>query len=250
MADDLVSPLAVHPSPVPSPSAATVGAAAAAQAQAQPQPDPDEAQEQNQPQADPEGKGLPAEIAKIPAFHALLSGAPPAVSFSSKGIDKKTEAHLLQKHKEELREAGFGFYRSLSGHVGVIFNQFYIHPEDIKAADKMGKLPLLAPDFDAVNHAVSKSGMHNPILNVKNPPTGFASPRSTVAPQGAAIAPGQAASGGPVSSPSPIPSRPMAAGAQRKLTAARVTSLAPGGPLSGPQPGAGRLLNSILKPVV
>lgn len=235
MADDLVSPLQVHPSPVPQPAAASAAAESAPDA----------------PQPQPGGPQLPAEIAKIPAFHALLAGSPPAVSFGSKGIEHKTEAHLLKKHKDDLQNAGFGFYRSLSGHSGVIFNQLYIAPQDIQAADKMGKLHLLAPDFDSVNHAVAKSGMANPILNVKNLPGGFAHPRSTVAPQAASqMAPGAAGAPGGLPSPSPAPSRPVPAGTQRKLLASRVTSATPGGPLTGPQPGAGRLINSILKPVV
>ena len=50
------------------------------------------------------------------------------------------------------------FYRSLSGQRGVMFNAMRIHPQDIQAADKAGKLlSSVAPDFDLVNHEVGKS---------------------------------------------------------------------------------------------
>jgi len=185
---------------------------------------------------------LPHEIVKMPTMMALLAGSPPALSARiGKGHDDNPAFEVIRKHKASLQQAGLGFYKSLSGDFGVIYNSLYIHPEDILAADKAGKLQQVAPPADAVRHAISKSGLANPVLRVNQPPGGPAQRKS--------LAPPQTASGllpvpsqGGVGSPS--------AGVQNRAQSARLKSLSPGSPLSGPSPGAGRLLNQILKPAV
>ena len=194
----------------------------------------------DQPQE--QAAALPHEILKMPTFMALIAGAPPALSARiGKGHDDNPAFEVIKKHKDLLQQAGFGFYKSLSGHFGVIYNSLYIHPEDILAADKAGQLQHVAPPSDAIRHAIGKSGLANPILRVQNPPDGPAQQKSTAPPQtasGLLPVPSQQATPGP------------AAGVQDKGQQARLTALKGGGPLSGPSPGAGRLLNNILKPVV
>lgn len=204
-----------------------------------PPPAPDDTQA-------PAAPSLPHELIKMPVMQALIAGSPPAVSDDIREKNTRAEADVFREHKALLQRAGFGFYRSLSGKLGVIYNSLHIHPEDILAADKAGKLPLIAPPFDVVNHAVSKSGATNPVLSRSAVPGGPALP-SPKAPPGvsATMAPG-------ASGPSPAMLRPagLPAGAQRSLAKARLAQMAPGSPTSGPEPGAGRLLNQILKPVV
>lgn len=191
--------------------------------------------------ASPPQQKLPPALIKMPVMQALMAGAPPAVSASIKEFSKKDEAEHFVKNKAVLEQAGFGFYRSLSGHLGVIFNALHIHPADLQAADKAGKLQLLAPPFDVVNHAVSKSGMHNPVLKRAAVPNGLAQPTQAAPPQlSASVPPGQ----------TPTPMKPPSAGVQNKFATARLAALQPGAPTSGPEPGAGRLLNQILRPVV
>jgi hypothetical protein len=131
----------------------------------------------------------------------------------------------------------------MHGNTGVIFNALHIHPEDIQAADKAGKLQAIAPPWDVIDHAVAKSGHNNPVLTRTHAPAGFATPTPKAPPQ-MNLPPG--------ASPAPAapigPSQP--AGAQRALATARARAMQPGAPTSGPEPGAGRLLNQILKPVV
>lgn len=189
---------------------------------------------------------LPDELLKIPAFQALFAGSPPALSFDIAKSKNREETKLVVDNKDALMAAGIGFYRALSGKTGVMFNQLRVHGEDIQAADKMGKLQVIAPDFDAVNHAVAKSGLKNPVLAVSGVPGGPASPRSG----GAGVASGSPqASPAPSPLPLPSPGGSGSRGAQR-LLAKRVSSLEPGSPLSGPVPGAGRLMTQILKPVL
>ena len=148
---------------------------------------------------------------------------------------KREEVQLIAQNKDSLQSAGFAFYRSLSGELGVLFNQMKISGEDIKAADKAGKLRLVAPDFDLVNHQVAKSGANHPAFGA-TASTGLAQPASS--------APPQAASGSmPLAPPAP-------ASVQRRYAQQRVMNLRPGSPTSGPAPGAGRLLNQVLKQAV
>jgi hypothetical protein len=174
----------------------------------------------------------------MPAMQGLLAGSPAALSENLKNSKDKENVKHIQKHAPALREAGFDFYKSLSGQFGVIFNRFYIHPADLQAADKAGKLLQVAPEWDKVDHMLSKSGEKHPVLSAPGPKAAFAAPMAQAAPQMNAQVP-----------PAPLP-KPASSGAQRKLMAARIANVQPGAPTSGPMPGTGRILNNILKPVV
>lgn len=189
-----------------------------------------------QPQAPQAPPSLPPEVLKNPAIQGLLAGMPVAVSDQIKAFDKKPVGKLIIENKDALQAAGMGFYRSLSGDTGVLFNQLHIHPEDLLAADKAGKLTQLAPDLDKISHELGKAGKNHPILSAQGAPGAPAAPTPMAAPQSAQLP--------------PQPSPAAAGDANRKLTQARVMAMTPGAPTSGPAPGQGRLLNSILKPVV
>jgi hypothetical protein len=135
-------------------------------------------------------------------------------------------------------KAGMGFYRSLGGDLGVLFNQLFVHGNELQAADKAGTLAKIAPPFDAVNTEISKSGANHPLLQ-----EGFQTPTS-------ARQPAMAESGAPIApTGAPTPLMPTAP-TPSKLIGAKIRALNPGSPTSGPKPGAGRLMNAILKPVV
>jgi len=204
-------------------------------------PPPPATVEPTQPPASSEtadtGEELSPELIKIPAIQAVLAGSPPAVSMQIKGSEDREEVKLVSENKDALLASGMGFYRSLSGEIGVMFNGLKINPQDIQAADKAGKLLSVAPDFDLVNHEVSKSGTNHPVLRAGRP-------GAQAAVSVYAASPPQSASGQlPLVPPAP-------ASVARKLTAQRVMNLQAGAPTSGASPGAGRLLNSIMKPVV
>ncbi len=248
MAANLVTPIGQDEqpqAPQPSPMMETTGGSGAEQ--------PNTAQGAAPQEPAAPSVNVPKELVKHPAFQALFAGAPPAVSYHLKGFEDRSERELFSENKDFLQRAGIRVYKAMSGERGVIYNALHIHPADLQAADKMGKLDQIAPDFDVVNHAIAKSGLANPILRAENVPG--APPRSravTIAPQAASQAALAARVSGnmaptPQSSPPVVPSLP--ASAQRQLMAARATALQPGSPTSGPAPGQGRLLNSILKPV-
>lgn len=175
-------------------------------------------------------EGLPPEVLQIPAMQALLAGKPAALSASLKEFSTRPEAKVIVQNSDTLQKAGFGLYKSLSGDLGVVFNQFHMHPEELVAADKAGKLTEIAPPFDQVNHATSKSGKDHPILSASEVPQGLKSAPMPNPPQAAS----------PVTAPVP----------DQKQTQARLKNIAVGGPTTGARPGAGRLLNQIMKPVV
>jgi hypothetical protein len=200
----------------------------------------------NPPEPAPPEQGgdtkLPDNLIHIPAIQALIAGTPPAISARIKEFEKNPAAKLIAENKGLLQQAGMGFYRSLSGDIGVLFNSFHIHPQDLQAADKAGKLGLIAPPFDSVNHAVSKSGLNNPVLKPISQPGAPKAPSLQ--------APPQFANQPPAAQP-PLPApKPIAATLQRQLMAQRGKVIQEGPPATGPAPGAGRLLNSIMKPVV
>lgn len=174
---------------------------------------------------------LPDEILQIPAMQALFSGSPAALSASLAQFGQRPEGKLIQSNKDVLMKAGMGLYRALDGDTGVLFNQFYLNGEELKEADKNGQLAQIAPSFDGVNQSVGQSGAENPVLKAGQVPQGFKTGSSASAP---AI--------------QNVP--PASAGTARQAMAARVTNMKPSSPTSGPKPGSGRLLNSILRPVI
>jgi len=205
-----------------------------------PTPDP-EAPPAEPTESEGSGSKLPDALLQVPAMQALMAGNPAAVSAHIEEFASNPVAKLVVQNKDGLLKAGIGFYRSMNGGLGVLFNQFHIHGDEIQAADKAGKLEMIAPSFDTVNQAVQQSGMANPVLTKKQPPTTFKT--------------------APIKSPAqfantPAPAAPTAnvgmasASVPKKLTTQRVKNLSPGGPTTGQEPGAGRLLNQILTPVV
>lgn len=190
----------------------------------------------NEPQTEApadSGADLPDDVLKIPAFGPLMAGSPPALSTNIKNLDKTEEGKTIAKNAGPLQAAGIGFYRALSGDIGVMFNQLYINGDALKQADQAGQLTQVAPDFNTVNNEAAKAGPINPVLTAGAPPAAAA-----MAP---APEPPQMASGR-------LPSPP--ASTQTRLAGARAKNLQPGSPTSGPAPGRGRLLAGLLKPAI
>jgi len=180
------------------------------------------------PTTQSQGGDFPDELLQLPAIRGLFAGAPPAFSTAIATFEKRPEAKLIADNKDALQRAGVGLYRSIAGDLGVMFNQLYLAGNDLMEADKQGRLLEVAPPFDQVSQSISQSGEGNPVLNASTP----SGPKTADVPT-------------PGPSPSPAP-----ASTQNKLTTARIKNVSQGAPTSGPAPGAGRILNSILKPVI
>jgi hypothetical protein len=177
---------------------------------------------------------IPDEVLQIPAFQGLFAGEPAAISAPLSTFAKRPEAKVIQNALPALMQAGIGTYRSLAEDTAVLFNQFYLSGEELRAADEAGRLQEIAPPFDAVNQQISGMGKDgHPSLKERKVPGAF-----------------KQASANPPQSASPVSMPPPSSEKDIKAQQARMKNMQPGAPTSGPVPGAGRLLSNILKPVI
>lgn len=168
--------------------------------------------------------GIPEAVLQIPEFSGLLEGKPAAV-YVENGF-KSPETEVIMQHSKELADAGFGFYPGKDGKTNVVFNTQFISPAEIQKADAAGKLRDVATPFEELKASFDAvTGGSQPA------PDAGAAPDASAAP---------AAS-------SPALPAPAPAGVNKKLATARVNNVVPGAPTSGPTPGQGRILNSLLK---
>ena len=174
---------------------------------------------------------LPDELLQQPVMQALVAGSPGAVSANVEAATETEFGKLVGQFGQQMQQAGFGFYRSQDGNLGVVFNQLFVPPEDIQQADAAGTLTEIAPPLEAVEQAILGDPAANPVLSADGTPGGPAVSQPTGA------TPPAGAGGAPSSTPS-------------RVTTQRKQNLTAGSPTSGPRPGAGRILNEILKPVV
>ena len=172
------------------------------------------------PEGGDEGS-IPEAVLEIPEFSGLLEGKPAAV-YVDNGF-KSPETDTIMQHTDELAQAGFGFYPGKDGKTNVVFNTQFISPEEIQKADAEGKLRDIATPFAELK----------------------ASFDSVIGSGTSGAAPSDAAAPAPASSPA-LPA-PAPASVSKKLATQRVNNVAPSSPTSGPVPGQGRILNSILK---
>jgi hypothetical protein len=163
-----------------------------------------------------------------PVMQALMAGSPPAVSANVEAAAQTEFGQLVSQFGPQLQQAGFGFYRSQDGNLGVVFNQLQLPPEELQAADQQGRLQEVAPPLEAVEQAVLGAPEANPVLSA-----GGAGAPAVAAPS----APAAPVGGAPAATPS-------------RVTTQRKQNLSAGSPTSGARPGAGRVLNAIMKPVV
>lgn len=185
-----------------------------------PAPAPEPAPAPAEPKAESAEAGdLPdALLQEVPALQLLMNGSPPA-TFAARDA-QFPELETVAKHIKDLGEAGFGVYGTQDGTNIVVFNGLYVTPEELKAADEAGQLANIAVPYEELRSAFDQ-------------PSG---PASAPADGSTVTAPPMPSSGGAAPPPS--------------VTTARAKNISVGTPTSGPVPGQGRILNSILKPVV
>lgn len=162
-----------------------------------------------------DSSGIPEEVLALPIMAGLLNGAPPAV-YTPVG-SKSEEISIVLKHGKELNAAGFGFFRDEKNKLDVFYNSKFLDPKLIEAAAKKNKIPEVASDLATVtaqlNGAAGEAGGVTPTPSAGGMPSGAVLPDTPV-------------------------------------NTARLGNLQPGAPTSGPMPGSGRILNSIVKPVI
>jgi len=158
---------------------------------------------------------LPADVLDNPMIFAVAKGNPGAVSAPKFSKDPFVKSVI--KHAEPLVAAGFGIYESIDKKTDVLFNTAVVDAGDLQEADQQGRLAELAPSFDTVKTA--------------------GAPGAAAVPAATDTAPSAPMT--PESQPAPS--------VQNKLATQRTKNLMPTSPTGGPAPGAGQILNSILK---
>lgn len=177
---------------------------------------------------------LSDELLQQPVMQALMAGSPPAASTQLATAAESPIGQLVVQNLDALKQAGFGFYRSQDGNLGVMFNQVKINPQEIVQADQQGRILEIAPPLEQIEQAIMADPSANPVLSAQAPTEqGGAAPPPI--PGGTAPAPAPGGGGG---------------GLEGRLFTARKNAAQPGSPTEGPKPGAGRLTNAIMTPVV
>lgn len=179
------------------------------------------------------GASLPEELLQLPVMQALMAGQPGAVSDNVEQAQNTEFGLAVSKFGKEMQKAGFGFYLANDGQLGVIFNQLYVNPEDILAADNAGTIQELAPPVAQVEQGILSDPGANPVLGDVAPPGAAAPVRATGGSSGGAAA--VPAASGP---------------GNAALAAKRRQNVQTKGPTDSARPAAGKILNDILKPVV
>lgn len=183
---------------------------------------PTEAEIVSAPQEPPAGSEstaqIPDEVLELPVMFGLLNGAPPAV-WAETGR-KDPEIAVVVKHAKDLENAGLGFYKSEDAKTTVLYNSTFVSQDELRKADKAGNLTEVVPAYDAVKSSAE-----------------------------AAIS-GQAPSSLPGAPVTQAAGSPPSSATQKSLATKRANNLQVGAPTSGAVPGAGRILNNILKPTI
>lgn len=156
---------------------------------------------------------LPDEVLQIPVMYGLLHGSPAAIYADMTTDDP--DIQILGRNAEALGQSGIGFYPSKDETLGVLFNTAYVDEAQLQEADAAGKLTEVAAPYDQTKQQF-----------------------------------GAAVSGGSAPVAAAPAGNPPSSSAQKKLATARAKNLQPGSPTSGPRPGAGRIINNILKPTI
>lgn len=189
---------------------------------------------------------LPSTVAAIPAIKGLEVGAPPAFRVPPGEFYPSLEP--LVDNIDKVLEAGLDIMELPNGD-SVVFNPAMIDKEEIALAAQTGKLEQMIPDYGSISGespSTNESEINRLTKKLEKMPGKLArlqkeeEPVSGVppgAPLGSAPPP-------PLSIPPPPPS--TTSSIQRQ----RLQGLVPGGPTSGPVPGSGRILNSLLRPTV
>jgi hypothetical protein len=165
--------------------------------------------------------GIPPEVLEIPLMKGLLEGAPPAVwtPIGTKGPEVET----VLKNGPALNKAGFGFFRDEKEGLDVFYNSRFISPELVKAAAKKGKIKDVASPLAEVSAQIYGAVGETPGVSTPGQPPAAVAASSVTAATG-------------------LPDTPV--------NTARLNNVQPGSPTSGPSPGAGRILNNIIKPTI
>lgn len=193
---------------------------------------------------------LPEPVKALPVVQWLSIGEPPAVRIEPGQYFPELEP--IGQHLPEIIEGGLDAWKSKGGEL-VLFNPLFIDPGELQLAEESGKLDQLVPTYAELSGSDPQpipddkfSGMLEAQDDLQRRLQELSAPDESTEtpPQSSAPIVADLTSGGQVSAPPP-PSP-----AQTRIAQTRLKQLQPGAPTSGPAPGAGRLLNGLLRRTV
>lgn len=173
---------------------------------------------------------LPEEVQKNPVVKEVLQGKIPGVLVRPNIYYPK--AYKLAENYESLLGVGLDFYFAKDESTA-LFNPAKISEQELQAADQKGMLTKVLPDYETLSGE-----------RPQKPPKGVRVGYGLDQPGGIPPTPGAGPGGAAAGSPAMIP--PAGGNLDNKLATKRVQNLnvASAGPTSGPNPGAGRVINT------
>lgn len=179
-------------------------------------------------------EALPDEVADIQVVQWVSAGKPPAVRVGPG--EYYPELEPIEKNLTETVDAGLDIYRASSGDL-VLYNPLFLDSEELKLADAEGKLDMVAPLYSELTGKTPE-----PIdEETANRLEGYAKRNVKELAARGVTAPQDGAAEGTATPVSRLPAE-----AQTSLVRAQVDKGQMNSPTSGPRPGGGRILNSIL----
>ena len=170
-------------------------------------------------------QGPPDSIAKNPAFVAILTGQIPGVLFP---MDREyASAVPLRNSPEDLDAVGLEMYITGAQDSAVIFNPEVVSVEELQAADQADKLAEILPEYGELTGEQPQPVQPNTPLEQDLASTGAPSPSLPPPTEG-----------GDIMAPPP-------SAVSKPLNKVRAKNVVPGGPTTGPKPGAGRVANML-----
>lgn len=175
----------------------------------------------------------------MPVVRSIAVARPPAVRLPPGHYFPELSA--LGKKLPNLLQSGFDVYRASTDDL-VLFNPLAMPLEELQAIDQKGKLAELVPDYGTLTNQLPKEMTDEEAVQQVSESEEIERGLASLGGE----APAPATGGMPAQTPVPPPN-PAATSA---LNRTRVQAMQPGSPTSGPAPGAGRVLNGLLKPAL
>lgn len=186
---------------------------------------------------------LPDDVLKIPLVQWLTMGKPAAVRIPPGHY--YPDLKPVQTHLPALVDNGFNVYKAQSTGDVVLFNPLYMPPTELQAIDQKGKIDQMIPDYGTLTGQAPKEMTDE---EAQQQVTDGENTHRELMAKGYSASPVSVPA--PVSPTAQVSGPPPAPAVLRGIAKARLASLNPGAPTSGPAPGQGRILNGLLTPTV
>jgi len=181
---------------------------------------------------------LPPEIAQVPVVQMISLGQPPAVRVGSG--EYYPELEVVMAKADALLENGLDIYGAMDKSI-VLFNPLMVTAEELQHLDQTGQLAQAVPDYAEITGSMPQEVSDAKVSQLVDSGDALAERLTAAgaAPQTPPPGPG---------APTPVPSAPASVQAAAARNQVQNLQAAGGSPTSGPRPGGGRLLNTLLRP--